>query len=369
MKQYTEQEKLKALAIVNVFETSKAFGDYAACVVLDDGAGISYGFSQFTHRSGSLAAVVERYLKSGGVVGSAVMLEHLATVRDTSAKAIERLSANEPLKKALRAAAVTSEMKRAQRDTCFELYLKPAIDLCSRLGFTEPLSLAIIYDSIVHGSFHKVARTVQVSNSDERSFITAYVRRRDAWLTSIPRLVKTRYRTRFFLDQIAISNWQLKTPLRVQGVTLIAKNFAEMSATTAASPQATTQPLETPQLAHPKAPLDIPSEIPGGEVVQQSILEGAKSVATTAGLAIDKVDETVTGITTRTDRVKSVWATIGGSVGQAAWAIFGFFAGLPREVWITVAVIVGILTAMFLYRQIVLGRMRETVSSGSRQEQ
>lgn len=356
MKQYTDQEKLKALAIVNVFETSKPFGDHAALVVLDDGAGISYGFSQFTHRSGSLLEVVERYLKFGGVIGSAVMIEQLPTLRNNSTTAIARLSANETFKKALRAAAVSSEMKRAQRETCFELYLKPAIELCGRYGFTEPLSLAVIYDSIIHGSFHKVARTVQVATSDERSFITAYVRRRDAWLMSIPRLVKTRYRTRFFLDQIAISNWQLKTPLRVQGVTLRAKDFAETSATTAA-PSA--QPQENPQLAHHKTPLEVPSKIPGGEVVQQSIFEDAKSVATATGLAIDKIDETVTGVTTRTDRVKSVWATIGGSAGQAAWAIFGFFAGLPREVWITVAVIVGILTAMFLYRQIVLGRLRE----------
>jgi hypothetical protein len=39
---------LKALAIVNIFETGKPFGEFAAVAVLNDGAGISYGISQFT---------------------------------------------------------------------------------------------------------------------------------------------------------------------------------------------------------------------------------------------------------------------------------------------------------------------------------
>jgi hypothetical protein len=51
---FSERDKLIALAIVHIFETGKAFGDYTAVAVLNDGAGISYGINQFTHRSGSL---------------------------------------------------------------------------------------------------------------------------------------------------------------------------------------------------------------------------------------------------------------------------------------------------------------------------
>lgn len=47
---YTENDKLKALGIVNIFETSQPFGDYAACVVLNDGAGVSYGIDQLSAR-------------------------------------------------------------------------------------------------------------------------------------------------------------------------------------------------------------------------------------------------------------------------------------------------------------------------------
>jgi hypothetical protein len=65
-KHFSKLDLNLAATIVHIFETGRPFGDYAACVVLDDGAGISYGISQFTHRSGSLGAVVERYIKLGG---------------------------------------------------------------------------------------------------------------------------------------------------------------------------------------------------------------------------------------------------------------------------------------------------------------
>src|SRR5687768_4871313 len=52
----------KAMAIVSIFETGKPRGNYATVAVLNDGAGISYGIKQFTHRSGSLLQVIEKYL-------------------------------------------------------------------------------------------------------------------------------------------------------------------------------------------------------------------------------------------------------------------------------------------------------------------
>lgn len=83
------------------------------------------------------------------------------------------------------------------------------------------------------------------------------------------------------------------------------------------------------------------------------------SVVDTAAKKFDAVESVVTSVTRRADSVRSMWATVGGSIAQAAWAVFGFFAGLPREVWITVAVIAGLLLIIYLYRQIVLGKMRE----------
>ncbi|MBP6001852.1 MAG: chitosanase [Pyrinomonadaceae bacterium] len=329
---FTKTDKLKAFAIVKVFETSRPFGDYAACVVLDDGAGISYGVSQFTHRSGSLLAVVERYLKNGGTVGSNVLTQSLNALRDVSGRSIARTSANETLKKALRAAAVTREMKVAQMAVTTELYLNPAIAACKRYGFTQPLSLAVVFDSVVHGSFYRVARGVGVGAANERAWITDYVRRRDTWLASYPRLAATRYRTRFFLGQIAISNWELKLPLNVHGVRLTDAMF--------------------------------PAEAAAPSVPTTSTLEKAGETLTHAAERFDRVERVVTTVATRTDSAKSLWTTLIGTVWQTAWATFAFVAGLPREFWITVAVIAGLLMLAYLYRQIALGKIREQLATG-----
>jgi len=74
----------------------------------------------------------------------------------------------------------------------------------------------------------------------------------------------------------------------------------------------------------------------------------------------DQVDQIVTGVVTRSDRAKSLWTTVIGTVWQSAWALFGFISGLPSEVWLVVAVIVALLMLLYLYRQIALGKLRES---------
>ena len=324
---FTEDDKLKALAIVHVFETGKPLGDYAACVVLNDGAGVSYGINQFTHRSGSLAQVVEAYLKTGASAGREVLAAALPILESSTTRNIARLSASVAFKHALRAAAATPEMKAAQNKIAFERYLLPALRECERRGFTQALSLAVVYDSITHGSWERLSAVI--SKADERQWITSYVRRRHLWLTSIRRLRVTNYRTRFFLNQIMIGNWTLKLPLNVHGVAL-----REIGTHAASVPDV-------------------------GSSAARALLS---SFGETAGAAVDKfdtVDRVVTGFATRRDSVKSMWTTVLGTAWQALWAVFGFFIGLPRSVWIVVAVIAGILIAMYLYRQIALGKMRE----------
>lgn len=327
---FSKIDKLKALAIVKTFETSRPFGDYAACVVLDDGAGVSYGISQFTHRSGSLLAVVRRYLAAGGTAGAAVLQENVAALADASGISIRRLAENKAFKRALTLAAGTTEMKAAQMAVTSELYLEPAIAACRKSGFVEPLSLAVILDSVVHGSFYRVARGVAADRGDERAWITAYIRRRDAWLASYPRLASTRYRMRFFMNQIAISNWDLDLPVNVHGVRLTASMFEAAAASVTAEPQAA-------------APA----------------LEKAGAAVASAADGFDRVERIVNTVVTRQDAAKSLWTTIAGTLWQTAWAIFAFIAGLPREFWITAAVIAGVLMLAYLYRQITLGKIRE----------
>jgi chitosanase len=421
---FSEKDKLKALAIVHIFETSKAFGDYGACVVLNDGAGVSYGINQFTHRSGSLLEVITAYFRNGGTVGRAAIEEAAPLLRQKGPGAIGELAGNARFKKALKAAALTSEMRAAQHEIAERRYLRPAVEAAEGSGFVLPLSLAVIYDSINHGSYARIRDRVKISKKNystaaefEKAWIYSYVKNRDAWLESVPRLAVTDYRTDFFLAQIARGNWTLELPVNVHGVRLDAVSpeskvqspkseegnpkskiqnpkFEEVSAVeplnqpteTLAIPQFSPEILpESPENAHITAqPPDVfgeeeeaknggdgeesrkvdagassaggPPALPGG------ILDRAGEVLDTAGAKFDRVNEVVSGIGQRKDAAKSLWTTIGSTIWQSIWAVVAFIIGLPREVWLTVAVIAGAFMLYYLYRQIALGKIREKQS-------
>lgn len=340
---FNEFDKLKAIAIVNVFETSRPFGNYAALAVLDDGAGISYGISQFTHRSGSLLDVVEAYLAAGGTSGASVILEKLSLLRRRTPSAIKTLAADTRFRNALRMAAATREMKEAQWHVTRERYLAPAIRECEHRGFVLPLSLAVIYDSMIHGSWERVAAGVSVSKQSqfapETKWILQYLQKRHQWLSGIPRLKATNYRTRFFLGQVAVSNWKLNLPVTVQGVRLTDEIFAS----------------KFPFLQRSETH-EIDKAVPPAMQSHTNVIKGAFGSA--AG-KFDRVESAVNSVVRRTDAAKSLWTTVAGTIWQAAWGVFGFAAGLPREIWIVVAVIAAALMLFYLYRQLSLGKIRE----------
>lgn len=364
---FTEIDKLKALAIVNIFETSRPFGEYAACVVLNDGAGVSYGINQFTHRSGSLLAVVAKYLRNGGRVGNEALTNALPTLKRSTTAAINRLALDEGFKNALRAAAVTREMKEAQRQIAFENYLRPALDICSARGFVSPLALVVVYDSVTHGSWDRLAALTGNTNISEKVWITEYVRKRHFWLTNIPRLKATNYRTRFFLEQIAIGNWTLKLPVTVHGIRLtdvMFKTPADVGVTAAApAPQPPFDPYH-PQVPTESIPPENKVQPPNTPSSRQNadIATRASEIMGSLGERLDRVENGVAAVMARRDAAKSLWTTVIGTMWQAGWAVFGFVLGLPKEVWIVVAVIAGALMLAYLYRQITLGTIRETMS-------
>jgi chitosanase len=240
---FSDRDKLIALAIVHIFETGKVLGDYSAVAVLDDGAGISYGINQFTHRSGSLYQVIEAYLDQKPSANVDMITRALPLLRLTTGEAIRQCSINTALKSALTAAGSTSEMRRAQQQVMVERYLQPAIDACDGSNFVLPLSLAVIYDSINHGSYEHIRDRVSIDRSEhpnaidfECAWISDYVTERDQWLASVPRLASTRYRTRFFLNQIKLANWQLKLPVRANGVDITDAMFPNSAAAPVVQP-------------------------------------------------------------------------------------------------------------------------------------
>lgn len=406
---FKEKDKLKALAVVNIFETGKPFGDYAAIAVLNDGAGISYGVSQFTHKSGSLAAVIQRYFELGGVVGKRVIGERSELLKKKTRVAVEALSNDEEFKKALIAAALTNEMEEAQMQIALERYLKPALDVCEEKGFVLPLSLAVVYDSVTHGSWGKIAERVRGITSDqvsgdtperqslfanrtagpqgEKEWITQYVRERDKWLASVSRLRKTRYRTQFFLKQIATGHWDLELPLNVNGLVLTEAALRRettqpklpLEPDDAASGASVTEPnigpaenlpetlpgtfSETDRPQTRTVPTEIPAAVGGSsrqeESDDESCLDRAEEAVNAVAAKYDQAERIVNTVITRRDAAKSLWTTVVGTIWQTAWGIGAFLSGMPRTVWLVVAVIVGALMIAYLYRQIVLGRMRE----------
>ncbi|MCE7961738.1 MAG: hypothetical protein DYH05_04480 [Acidobacteria bacterium ACB1] len=342
-KMFNEIDKQKALAILRIFETGRAKARYDALAVLDDGAGISYGFFQFTHRSGALNAVVKKYLAAGGKIGRDALESRLRTLARTTKPAIERLSHDPEFRKVLIAAAASSEMREAQRAVAEKRYIAPAERVCRMNEFETPLSLAVVLDGLVHGSFGRIARLVK--GSTEQELITDYLRRRDAWLRSSLRLRKTVYRTEFFLGEAAKGNWQLRLPVTVKGRKLTAEDLDDDREAAGFPPKSLPETSKTePQIPATEIPADEPRP----------------SILATAEAAFDQVDDVVTGIATRTERARSLWATVAGTLWQTLWAIVAFVAGIPREIWIITAVAAAILTALYLYRQYSLSKIRSS---------
>jgi len=64
-------------------------------------------------------------------------------------------------------------------------------------------------------------------------------------------------------------------------------------------------------------------------------------------------------VLTRRDAAKSLWTTILGTFWQIVWAVIGFSYGIPRSIWLAAAVLTAAIALAYLYRQILLGKIRE----------
>lgn len=367
---FTERTKMIALAIVKIFETGKPFGNYSAVAVLKDGAGISYGTSQFTHRSGSLGDVVKRYERIAGELPTAVALAYPDLV---ARRNVAGQSKNEALKAALRKLGKTPEMQQAQREIAFENYLKPALDACEGSDFTMPLSLAVIYDSINHGSYGKIRDRVKFQRPGngsikpeefEREWITEYVNRRDDWLEghSNPLLQSTDYRTDFFLAQIARNNWQLRLPLNVNGHQLTeAILFPANSVAAAPSPESepSSDPADGPVNSSPSTG---DQALPGDDSTQapnssETVIRG--EVGTNNGSAtIQQTNktfnpETIPQYIPKMKGVQRWFGTLSlGGIASTTWAAFNSLP--PWAIFalgmVTMAVIIGFAFIAVKYR-------------------
>jgi chitosanase len=216
----TTTQKKTSEAIINLFETSEVLGDYSKVTIISGDTGhLTYGRSQTTLGSGNLHDLLQRYCANSGARFGARLEPSLPRF------AAHDLSLDEDIKlhNLLRASADDPVMRDTQ-DTFFDqVYWQPAARSAENIGISNPLGVAVVYDSFVHGSWKAMRdRTTQqvgsVASVGEQQWITAYVTTRRSWLATHPRadLRATVYRMDAFQRLIDQGYWGLELPLVVR---------------------------------------------------------------------------------------------------------------------------------------------------------
>lgn len=221
----TVLQKRTSQAIIKIFETSKALGNYGQVTSVDgDRGGLSYGTNQATLNGGNLYLLIKAYTEAPGAQFAGVLKPYLDRLRDKD----QKLNKDKKLHDILRQAGNDPVMMTTQ-DAFFErAYWQPAENKAVELGLTHPLSYAVMYDGRVHGSLGSmITRTNQQHGSlaalGEQRWLELYLQTRRAWLAAQPaetQLPLTVYRMDAFLKIIQQGNWALDLPMTVRGVQL-----------------------------------------------------------------------------------------------------------------------------------------------------
>lgn len=217
----TDIQKKTAQAIVNIFETGKALGDYASVTVLKGDTGhLTYGRSQTTLGSGNLALLLHAYCETRGR-----FVEALKPYLPAFDRRDVKLDKDEKVKGILHSAGSDPVMQKVQDGFFDRIYWDPTQQSSDNLGLSKPLSVCVVYDSKIHGSFNRIRNTTvdghgTVADIGEEQWISDYVETRRAWLAghSNKLLNKTVYRMDAFRDLIDNDKWDLPLPLVVRHV-------------------------------------------------------------------------------------------------------------------------------------------------------
>lgn len=226
----TTTQKKTAEAIVNVFETSEVLGRYGQVTLIEGDSGhLTYGRSQTTLASGNLHTLLTLYCGNMGALFGARLAPSLPRfeIRDLT------LDHDEKLKNVLRAAADDPVMRDVQ-DAFFDMvYWQKAARAAAAAGIASPLGVAVVYDSVVHGSWSPMRQRTQsqvgsVAAAGEKLWISTYVATRRRWLATHSRrdLRPTVYRMDAFRRLIDEDLWALELPLVVRGREISADSLA-----------------------------------------------------------------------------------------------------------------------------------------------
>jgi chitosanase len=236
-----------AQAIVNLFETGEVLGDYGAVTVISGDTGhLTYGRSQTTLGSGNLSRLLRRYCSNPGARFRGKLEPYL----DQMEKRDFSLDSDNRLHNVLRACADDRVMRDVQDLFFDEVYWRPAVRAAQSMGILSPLGIAVVYDSIVHGSWNAIReRTNEMAGTlsaiGEKQWIAAYVKTRRNWLETHRRadLRATVYRMDAFMRLIEQGYWGLELPLVVRGKEISESSLAATPPGCYDGPQPGTRPL------------------------------------------------------------------------------------------------------------------------------
>ena len=224
----TDEIHTKCVQTLNVFETGSKDGDYSNVSIYKDGGGgaykqITYGASQTT-QDGNLDKLLYAYVEQAPADSAlaAVIERRLPTKNNRS------LVSDTQFITALKTAGKDPAMQRLQDEFFDEVYFIPAYRWFKENGFTQPLSMLVIYDSFIHSggilSFlrKRFDEVPPVKGGDEKAWIAAYVKTRKSWLANHSNSIlrKTVYRMNTMQDCINNDNWDLSKPYKANGITI-----------------------------------------------------------------------------------------------------------------------------------------------------
>lgn len=213
--------------ILCIFETSQLSSPeaYSTVAILDDKAGISYGKHQATDLSGSLDAVLWRYVDLQGSYAADIR-PYLDELAQNETVPVPHPPWVATLMVLLARAGKDPVMQRAQNEIFDERYWFPAMNQAESMGLTLPLSFAVIYDSYIQGGLSKVRAMFPekppARGGDEKTWVRVYLNHRGVWLSQgrSESMRNSVYRPQAFLKLIQEDNWELNTPLVVRGLTI-----------------------------------------------------------------------------------------------------------------------------------------------------
>jgi chitosanase len=224
-----ELQQTTARAIVNVFETGRVLGNYAAIAVLKGDSGhLSYGRSQAALGSGVLYELLDAYCQQPNATCADPLRPFLPRLKNRDFT----LDGNQELRGLLIKAANEDPLMRLTQDQFFDSrYLAPACRAADTLGIVEPLGITVIYDSLIQGGWGVLKPKIgPVTTRGPKDWVQRYIDLRKGWLSGLQTpLPSTVYRMDAFASLIKSGKWNLELPLIVHNVTITADSLVAVS--------------------------------------------------------------------------------------------------------------------------------------------